>query len=184
MSQQRELATGAREATPDPATTLQDGRKYSEWECTEQLSYAIDVVNPVYILVETHGTELGSLIADDTTIVLKIKSDTEPQSSRSRSKKRSIRRQLRNVMSDVSQSNSSWIVTRSIPLVTVRSRMMATISPKRVTCVRRPVRVTTQRRALVRIRVAPWEPPRQVYSGTGSSVHHRGVETDAHRKRP
>ena len=54
---------------------MQDGRKYSEWECLEQLSYAMGVVKPLYILVETHGTEQGSLTADDTTTVSKIEFD-------------------------------------------------------------------------------------------------------------
>ena len=54
---------------------MQDGRKYSEWECLEQLSYAIGVVKPLSIFVETHGTEQGSLTADDTTIVSKIEFD-------------------------------------------------------------------------------------------------------------
>ena len=43
--------------------------------CWEQLSYAIGVVEPLYLLVETHGTEQGSLTADDTTIFLKIEFD-------------------------------------------------------------------------------------------------------------
>ena len=49
--------------------------KYSEWECLAHHSYAIGVVKPLYFLVETHGTGQGSLTADDTTIVLKIKFD-------------------------------------------------------------------------------------------------------------
>ena len=54
---------------------MQDGRKYSEWERWEQLSHATGVVRPLYIFVETHGTVQGSLTADDTTVVLKIKFD-------------------------------------------------------------------------------------------------------------
>ena len=54
---------------------MQDGRKFSEWECLEQRSHAIGVVKPLCILVEIRGTEQGSLTADDTTIVLKIKFD-------------------------------------------------------------------------------------------------------------
>ena len=54
---------------------MQDCRKYSEWEYLEQLSYAIGVVNPLKILVETHGTEQGSLTVDDTTTVSKIEFD-------------------------------------------------------------------------------------------------------------
>ena len=43
---------------------MQDGRRYSEKECLEQLSYAIGVVKPLNILV-----------ADDTTVVSKIEFD-------------------------------------------------------------------------------------------------------------
>ena len=42
---------------------MQDGRKYSEWECLEQLSHVIGV-KPLKIFVETHGTEKGSLTDD------------------------------------------------------------------------------------------------------------------------
>ena len=54
---------------------MQDGRKHSEWECLEQLSYAIGVVKPLSIFVDIHGTEQGSLTADDTTIISKIEFD-------------------------------------------------------------------------------------------------------------
>ena len=54
---------------------MQDGRKYSEWECLEKLSYAFGVVKPLSIFVENHGSEQGSLTADDTTIVSKIEFD-------------------------------------------------------------------------------------------------------------
>ena len=73
-------------------------------------------------IVETRGTEQGSPTADDTTIVSKIEFDFRHGAivvSLALQEKRSSRRQLRNVMSDVSQSSSSWIVTRSIPLETV-----------------------------------------------------------------
>ena len=43
--------------------------------CLEQLSYAVGALKPLYILVETHGTEQGSLTADDTTIVSKMEFD-------------------------------------------------------------------------------------------------------------
>ena len=51
---------------------MQDGRKYSEWEWLEQLSYASGRCQTLSIFVETHGSEQGSLTADDTTIISKI----------------------------------------------------------------------------------------------------------------
>ena len=86
--------------------------------------------------------------------------------SRSRTKKRSIRRLLRNVMSDVSQSSSSWIVTRSIPFETVDSWATDSILPTRMPCVTMPGRVYQQREDSA------------VHSGTATRVHHRSGYKD------
>ena len=53
-------------------------------------------------------------------------------------------------------SSSSWIVTRSIPLVMVCSWTTASLSTKGVPRAPRPVAVIPQQRALEKLRVEPW----------------------------
>merc|ERR1712243_111136 len=63
-------------------------------------------------------------------------------------------------------SSSSWIVTRSIPVVTAVSWTTASLSPRRMPCARRAVTVTPQERALARLRVALSDSPREVSRDT------------------
>merc|ERR1712113_733387 len=46
--------------------------------CLVQLSYAIGVVKPLSLFVETYGTEQGALTADDITNVIKMEFDCRP----------------------------------------------------------------------------------------------------------
>merc|ERR1711902_136749 len=46
--------------------------------CLVQLSYAIGVAKPLSLFVETYGSEVGKLTADDITNVLKIEFDCRP----------------------------------------------------------------------------------------------------------
>merc|ERR1711976_436881 len=46
--------------------------------CLVQLSYAIGVAKPLSLFVETYGTQMGKLTADDVTKILKIEFDARP----------------------------------------------------------------------------------------------------------
>jgi len=46
--------------------------------CCVQLSYAIGVAKPLSLFVETYGSEIGKLTADDITNVLKVEFDCRP----------------------------------------------------------------------------------------------------------
>jgi len=46
--------------------------------CLVQLSYAIGVAKPLSLFVETYGSEIGKLTADDITNVLKVEFDCRP----------------------------------------------------------------------------------------------------------
>merc|ERR1719150_837933 len=46
--------------------------------CLVQLSYAIGVAKPLSLFVETYGSEVGKLTADDITNVLKVEFDCRP----------------------------------------------------------------------------------------------------------
>ena len=65
----------------------------------------------------------------------------------------------------IQATGSSLVVTLSIPLVTVCSWITASLSPRNMTCARRPGTVTPQQRALARIRVALWTSFREWVSG-------------------
>merc|ERR1711981_647073 len=43
-----------------------------------KLSYAIGVAKPLSLFVETYGTQMGKLTADDVTKILKIEFDARP----------------------------------------------------------------------------------------------------------
>merc|ERR1711868_100723 len=67
---------------------------------------------------------------------------------------------------------SSWIVTRSIPVVTAVSWTTASLLPRRMPCARRTVTVTPQERALARLRVA-------LGLAQGSVTGYKDVSTDS-----
>ena len=69
-------------------------------------------------------------------------------------------------------NSSLWIVSRSIPPVTVSSQTAPSLSQKKMPRARRPVTVVPQRRGLARYRIAPW-------IVEGSVARYEDVPTDS-----